>query len=66
LFEDKIIKIFQSEVIERTDVKRFKIQQSKTELIIGCGKNAIKVLELMQEGKKRMGTEEFLRGFSFT
>ena len=66
LFEEKIIKIFKSEVIERNDLNPFEIMQSKDELIIGCGKNAIKILELMQEGKKRMSTEEFLRGFSFT
>ncbi|UCH64473.1 MAG: methionyl-tRNA formyltransferase [Ignavibacterium sp.] len=65
LFNDKIIKIFKSEVVGRTDLKPFEIDQSRNELIIGCGKNAIKVLELMQEGKKRMRTEEFLRGFSF-
>jgi methionyl-tRNA formyltransferase len=65
LFEDKIIKIFRSEVIEQSDLKPFEIRQSKNELIIGCGKNAIKILELMQEGKRRMQTEEFLRGFSF-
>jgi methionyl-tRNA formyltransferase len=64
-FEDKIIKIYKSEVIKRNDLKPFEIQQSKEELIIGCGKNEIRVLELMQEGKKRMRTEEFLRGFSF-
>jgi len=65
LFKDKVIKIYRSEVIERTDLKPFEIQPSKNELIIGCGNSAIKVLELMQEGKKRMGVEEFLRGFSF-
>jgi len=65
LFNDKVIKIYRSEVIERTDLKPFEIQQSKKELIIGCGNSAIKVLELMQEGKKRMGVGEFLRGFSF-
>jgi len=64
-FEDKIIKIFKSEVIKRSDLKPFEMEQSKRELIIGCGKNAIMVLELMQEGKKRMKIEEFLRGFSF-
>ena len=64
-FGDKIIKIFKSEVIKRSDLKPFELQQSKKELIIGCGKNALKVLELMQEGKKRMKIEEFLRGFSF-
>ena len=64
-FEDKIIKIFKSEVIKRSDLKPLEMEQSKRELIIGCGKNAIMVLELMQEGKKRMKIEEFLRGFSF-
>ncbi|MCW9096081.1 MAG: hypothetical protein OQJ93_01715 [Ignavibacteriaceae bacterium] len=39
--------------------------QTKTELIIGCSKDAIRVLEIQQEGKKRMNIEEFLRGFSF-
>jgi methionyl-tRNA formyltransferase len=65
LFDEKIIKIYKSEIIARGDLKPFEIHQTKNELIIGCGENAIKVLELMQEGKKRMGVEEFLRGFSF-
>ena len=64
-FKNKIIKIHESNVVERDDLKSFEIEQSKKELIVGCGTNAIKVLELMQEGKKRMGIEEFLRGFSF-
>ena len=64
-FKDKIIKVYQSEVIERNDLKPFQIYQTKTELIIGCGVNALKILLLQQEGKKRMGIEEFLRGFSF-
>jgi methionyl-tRNA formyltransferase len=64
-FKDKVIKIYQSEVFYRDDLKPFEIVQSKTELIIGCGENAIRILQLQQEGKKRMGIEEFLRGFSF-
>ena len=64
-FKDKIIKVYQSEVIERNDLNPFQIYQTKTELIIGCGVNALKILLLQQEGKKRMGIEEFLRGFSF-
>lgn len=64
-FEGKLIKIYKTEVVERADLKPFRIEQTKNELIIGCGKNAIKILELQLEGKKRMGIEEFLRGFSF-
>ncbi|MEJ2506919.1 MAG: methionyl-tRNA formyltransferase, partial [Ignavibacteriaceae bacterium] len=40
-FKDKIIKVYQSEVIERNDLKPFQIYQTKTELIIGCGVNAL-------------------------
>ena len=64
-FKDKIVKVYKSEVIERDNLKPFQIHQTKTELIIGCGKNALNILELQQQGKKRMGIEEFLRGFSF-
>ena len=34
-------------------------------LIIGCGENSLEILELQQEGKKRLRTAEFLRGYSF-
>lgn len=65
IFSNRLIKIYNSAVVERNDLKPFEIFQTKTELIIGCGKYSLKVLELQQEGKKRMSTEEFLRGFSF-
>jgi methionyl-tRNA formyltransferase len=64
-FKDKVIKIYQSEVVNRDDLEPFEIVQNKNELIIGCSKNSIRILQLQQEGKKRMGIEEFLRGFSF-
>jgi methionyl-tRNA formyltransferase len=41
------------------------IFSSKSEIIVGCGTGAIEILELQQEGRKRMKSEEFLRGFSF-
>ena len=65
IFKVKVIKVYKTEVLEKYDLKPFQIEQTKTELIIGCGKNALKILELQQEGRKRMTTEEFLRGFSF-
>lgn len=64
-FKDKIIKVYKSEVVERNNFKPFQIYQTKIELMIGSGKNALKILELQQQGKKRMGIDEFLRGFSF-
>ncbi|MGB5849235.1 MAG: methionyl-tRNA formyltransferase [Ignavibacteriaceae bacterium] len=63
--EDKLIKIYKTEFVEREDLKPFEFDQTKEELIVGCGENALRILELQQEGKKRMRIEEFLRGFSF-
>ncbi|PJA98457.1 MAG: methionyl-tRNA formyltransferase [Ignavibacteriales bacterium CG_4_9_14_3_um_filter_30_11] len=61
----KIIKIFKSEILNRSNLTPSKILQTKTELFIGCGEGSLKILELQKEGSKRMKTEEFLRGFSF-
>ncbi len=61
----KVLKVYKTEIVNRDDVKPFQIKQTKKELIIGCGKNALLILELQQEGRKRMSAEEFLRGFSF-
>ncbi len=65
IYNNKLIKIYKSEIVQKNNLKPFEISQTKTELIIGCGKYSLIILELQQEGKKRMNIEEFLRGFSF-
>jgi len=65
MFKNKLIKIYKSEIVEKIISRPFTIHQTKTELIIECGRNALKILEIQQEGKSKMRTEEFLRGFSF-
>lgn len=62
-YNDKVIKIYKTEVVNNINLKPFKFHQTKNELIIGCGKEAIRILEIQQEGKKKMTIEEFLRGF---
>jgi methionyl-tRNA formyltransferase len=61
----KVVKIYKTEVVERNNLIPFQIEQTKKELIIGCKKDALRILELQQEGRKKMSIEEFLRGFSF-
>ncbi|MDZ7626613.1 MAG: hypothetical protein U5J96_19455 [Ignavibacteriaceae bacterium] len=61
----KLLKFIKLKLLKVTDLQPFQIEQSKKELIIGCGKNALRILELQQEGRKRMTAEEFLRGFRF-
>ena len=65
VFNGKVIKVYKTEIIQRNDLKPGEIHQSKTELTIGCGKNSLRILELQQEGRKQMTTEEFLRGSKF-
>ncbi len=64
-YQNKVIKIYKTEIVKNLSLKPLEIHQTKTELIIGCGKDALRILEIQQEGKKRLTTEEFLRGFKF-
>ena len=64
-YNDKVIKIYKTEVVSGINLKPFQFLQTKSELIIGCGKDSLRILEIQLEGKKRMNIEEFLRGFSF-
>jgi methionyl-tRNA formyltransferase len=64
-YKNKVIKIFKSEMVKGYNLNPFEFHRTKNELIIGCGEDSLKILEIQQEGKKRMGTEEFLRGFKF-
>ncbi|MFZ1517658.1 MAG: methionyl-tRNA formyltransferase [Ignavibacteriaceae bacterium] len=65
LHNKKVMKIYKSEVVKELNLKPAEFRQTNTELLIGCGIDALRILEIQQEGKKRMNTEEFLRGFSF-
>jgi len=65
LFKEKVIKIYKTEICKELNLKPLELFQTKNELIVGCGKDAIQILEIQQEGKKRMSVEEFLRGFRY-
>ena len=64
--DNKVIKIYKTEIVKDVNLKQLEFHQTKNELIVGCRKDAIKILEIQQEGKKRMAIEEFLRGFSLS
>jgi methionyl-tRNA formyltransferase len=66
LHNNKVIKIYKAEIVKDLNLKPGEIHQTKTELIIGCGKDSLRILEIQQEGKKKMQTEEFLRGYKFS
>ena len=65
-FKDKLIKIYNASVNKEKVLKPGEIFSGKEELIVGCGQNALNVLELQQEGRKQLSSSEFLRGFNFS
>lgn len=64
LHKQKIYKVYKTEVVERK-LAPGEIFETSSELIFGCGKNSLSILEVQQEGKKRLKIDEFLRGHRF-
>jgi methionyl-tRNA formyltransferase len=64
-YNNKKIKIYKTRVIEKEKPVAGKIIQTKKNLFIECGKDELEIIELQLEGKKKMGAEDFLRGFRF-
>ena len=57
------VKVFSVEKQEGLILKSGEIRISGQDIFIGTGTEALKILELQPEGKKRMTTLEFLRGY---
>ena len=62
--KNKSYKVFSTKVVSISELKIGEIQQTKNEIIIGTSQNSIQILEIQPEGRKRMKTDEFLRGYS--
>lgn len=56
------VKIFETELSDRTDLKPGEIETDGNTMTVGCGDRAISVKSLQLQGKRRMDTSEFLRG----
>jgi methionyl-tRNA formyltransferase len=65
IHKGKIIKIYKSKVDKSIQLQPGEIKLTKEKLYIGCKSGSLEILELQQEGRKKLSTEEFLRGFSF-
>ena len=59
----QLLKIWKAEVVEISGRVGEVLSADKTGIVIGCGQNALRVLELQREGGKRLTTEQFLAGF---
>ncbi len=67
-YNEKSYKVYKTKVIESRIVNdqqdSFVINQTKKEIFIHTKDGCLQILELQQEGRKRMSAEEFLRGSS--
>jgi methionyl-tRNA formyltransferase len=60
----KSIKVFRAKITERQSTQAgIVLNRAQDTLEVGTGSGVISLLEIQQEGKRRLGIEEFLRGY---
>jgi len=59
----QLLKIWRAEVVEKSGVAGTILSADKTGVVVGCGRDALRILELQREGGKRLPVEPFLTGF---
>jgi methionyl-tRNA formyltransferase len=62
----QLLKIWKAEVLEGNGHAGTVLSADKTGIVVACGKDALRILELQREGGKRLTAEQFLSGFSIT
>ncbi len=66
LHNNNVIKVYSSSVDFSIDLATGSFHQTKTDLFVGTALGTLRIRELQREGKRKMSTEEFLRGYSFS
>lgn len=64
IFNEKKYKIFKSKVVDDILLDAGEFKETKNELYFGCSDRVLQVIELQLEGRKRMSTDAFLRGYT--
>ena len=59
----KLLKIWKAEVVEKSGQAGTVLSADKTGIVVACGQNALRILELQREGGRRLTAEQFLAGF---
>ncbi|HUA68960.1 MAG TPA: methionyl-tRNA formyltransferase [Candidatus Saccharimonadales bacterium] len=58
-----LVKIWKMEAVEESGKPGTILSSDKNGIVVGCGVNAVRVLELQREGGKRLTAAQFLTGF---
>jgi methionyl-tRNA formyltransferase len=59
----QLLKIWKLEVLERSGRAGEVLSADKNGIVVACGQDSVRILELQREGGKRLTTEQFLAGF---
>jgi len=60
--KSSLVRIWQAEVSDRAGPPGEILEASKGELVVGCGADSLRILQLQLEGGRRMSAEQFLAG----
>jgi methionyl-tRNA formyltransferase len=58
----QLLKIWKAEVVEKSGGAGEILSADKNGIVVACGKNALRILELQREGGRRLSAQEFLAG----
>jgi len=61
----QLLKIWRAETVAQSGAAGAILSADKTGIVVGCGSNALRILELQREGGKRLTAEQFLAGHAF-
>jgi methionyl-tRNA formyltransferase len=59
----QLLKIWKAEIVENNGPTGTVLSADKTGIVVGCGQDVLRILELQREGGKRLTAEQFLAGF---
>lgn len=65
MYHGKVLKIYRAKVRGDVQLRPAEVRSGEKELLVGTGTSALELMEIQQEGRRAMGAEEFLRGFTF-
>jgi methionyl-tRNA formyltransferase len=61
-----LLKIWEAEVVDVASVPGEILLADKTGIVVGCGRQALRLLSLQREGGRRLTAQQFLAGHSLT
>ena len=59
----QLLKVWKAEVVEQSGQPGLVLAADKAGILVGCGQEALLILELQREGGRRMAAGDFLAGF---